>query len=644
MLLILLAYLGGALTILSPCILPVLPFVFSTAGQSFRRGALPLLAGMVLMFGLVASLAVVGGGWVVAANQYGRWLAMAVMAIFALALLWPGLADHLARPFVSAGNRITQLAQAKGEGSARMSFLLGIATGLLWAPCAGPILGLVLTGAALNGPSLQTTALLLAYAAGAATSLALALLVGGKVFSAMKQSLGMGEWLRRGTGALMLAGVGAIALGLDTGLLAQISAGSTGQLEQTLLDRLEAGPPARRAMMAAGEKGASMAHTTGAGSETPRQADAENAMAPMSPQGPAMMAAVGGAGAMAPEAGAAMSADAGPAMAMMAAEHDSGLPIEGYLPSLDGAQEWLNSPPLSAQSLKGKVVLIDFWTYSCINCLRTLPYIKAWNEKYRKLGLVIIGVHAPEFAFERNVGNVKRAMKRLGIEYAVAIDNRFAIWKAFGNRYWPAHYFVDAQGRVRHHHFGEGNYEQSEQVIRQLLREAGAPVDAAAAQVRGQGVEAAADLEQVGTPETYVGYARAENFASGAMAKDQTRDYTVPQMLRLNHWGLAGAWKVEPERATLKSGGGRIAFRFRARDLHLVMGPGPDGQPVKFKVMVDGKAPGDLHGVDVAPDGAGSVTEQRLYQLVRAPKEAGEHLFSIEFPSSGVSAYAFTFG
>jgi thiol-disulfide isomerase/thioredoxin len=294
--------------------------------------------------------------------------------------------------------------------------------------------------------------------------------------------------------------------------------------------------------------------------------------------------------------------------------------------------------------LKGKVVLVDFWTYSCINCLRTLPYIKAWNEKYRKLGLVIIGVHSPEFAFERNVDNVKRAMKRLGIEYPVAIDNRFAIWKAFGNQYWPAHYFVDAQGRVRHHHFGEGNYEQSEQIIRQLLREAGAPVDVATAQVDAQGIEAAGNLAQVGSPETYVGYARAENFASGPVARNQTREYELPSALRLNHWGLAGAWKVEPERATLESDGGRIAFRFRARDLHLVMGPGADGVPVKFKIMVDGKAPGDLHGVDVAPDGSGSVTEQRLYQLVRAPEGAGEHLFSIEFPVSGVSAYAFTFG
>jgi cytochrome c biogenesis protein CcdA/thiol-disulfide isomerase/thioredoxin len=629
MLLILLAYLGGALTILSPCILPVLPFVFSTAGQSFRRGALPLLAGMVLMFALVASLAVVGGGWVVQANQYGRWLAMGVMAVFALALLWPGLAEHLARPFVNAGNRITQLAQLEGGGSARMSFLLGIATGLLWAPCAGPILGLVLTGAALNGPSLQTTALLLAYAAGAATSLALALLVGGKVFSVMKQSLGVGEWLRRGMGALMLAGVGAIALGLDTGLLAQVSTASTSRLEQSLLDRLDARQLAGPAMMAAGGDGTSMARIT-TGDDAP--------------QGPAMMAAVSEAGAMAPAAGAAMRADSGSAMAMMAAGHDSALPIEGYLPSLDGAQEWLNSPPLSTQSLEGKVVLVDFWTYSCINCLRTLPYIKAWNEKYRKLGLVIIGVHSPEFAFERNVDNVKRAMKRLGIEYPVAIDNRFAIWKAFGNQYWPAHYFVDAQGRVRHHHFGEGNYEQSEQIIRQLLREAGAPVDVATAQVDAQGIEAAGNLAQVGSPETYVGYARAENFASGPVARNQTREYELPSALRLNHWGLAGAWKVEPERATLESDGGRIAFRFRARDLHLVMGPGADGVPVKFKIMVDGKAPGDLHGVDVAPDGSGSVTEQRLYQLVRAPEGAGEHLFSIEFPVSGVSAYAFTFG
>lgn len=592
MLLIVLAYLGGALTIVSPCILPVLPFVFSTAGQSFRRGALPLLAGMVLMFALVASLAVVGGGWVVAANQYGRWLAMALIAVFALALLLPGFSERLARPVVNAGNRLTRVAQDGGQSSARMSFLLGIATGLLWAPCAGPILGLILTGAALNGPSLETTGLLLAYAAGAATSLALALLVGGRVFVAMKRSLGAGEWLRRALGGLMLVGVGAIALGLDTGLLAQVSTASTGRLEQALVGELGLGKP----------------------------------------DAPAMRANVG-----------MMSAgDTGPAM--MAADLGLHLPVEGDLPSLDGAQQWLNSAPLSTQSLRGKVVLIDFWTYSCINCLRTLPYLRAWDEKYRKLGLVVIGVHAPEFAFERNVDNVKRAMKRLGIEYPVAIDNRYVIWRAFGNQYWPAHYFIDAQGHVRYHHFGEGDYEKSEQVIRQLLREAGAPVDGGMVQVRGEGAEAAGDLPQVGTPETYIGYARAENFASGPVSPDQKAGYRIPATLHANQWGLAGEWTVAQERATLEHGTGHIAFRFRARDLHLVMGPGPDGTPVRFKVTVDGQAPGAAHGMDVAPDGSGSVSEQRLYQLVRAPGEVGEHLFDIEFSGPGVSAYAFTFG
>ncbi|NYT38994.1 cytochrome c biogenesis protein DipZ [Allopusillimonas soli] len=618
MLLIILAYLGGALTILSPCILPVLPFVFSTAGLSFRRGALPLLAGMVLMFSLVATLAVVGGGWVVAANQYGRWLAMALIAVFALALLLPRFADRMARPFVSAGNRLTQVAQKDGERSGRMSFLLGIATGLLWAPCAGPILGLVLTGAALNGPSLKTTVLLLAYAAGAATSLALALLVGGKVFTAMKRSLGTGEWLRRGLGGLMLAGVAAIALGLDTGLLAQVSVASTGKLEQSLVDSL--GHPAAM-------RRASSSSATNEGSAD--IAAAPDAMMRMSNQQSAMT--------MTPQSGA---------MAM-AATHDTTvlhLPVEGSLPSLDGALQWLNSPPLSVSSLRGKVVLIDFWTYSCINCLRTLPYIKAWNEKYSKQGLVIIGVHAPEFAFERDVDNVKSAMKRLGITYPVAIDNNYAIWRAFNNQYWPAHYFIDAQGRVRYHHFGEGNYEKSEQVIQQLLREAGASVDSAMAQVHGSGVEAAGNLPQVGSPETYLGYARAQQFASGPVSRDQSADYRIPKQLSLNQWGLAGAWTIGAERATLDAANGRISFRFRARDLHLVLGPGPGGKPIPFTVTVDGEAPGDAHGVDLAPDGSGTVTDQRLYQLVRMPGDAAEHLFSIEFSAPGVSAYAFTFG
>jgi len=589
--LLVLAYLGGVLTIISPCILPVLPFVFARTGQPFVKSGLPLLTGMALTFALVATLAAVGGGWVVQLNQYGRWLALVFVALFGLTLLLPQLAERLTRPLVAAGSRLSEAAGADARPRPAASFLIGVATGLLWAPCAGPILGLLLTGAALQGASIQTTLLLLAYAAGAATSLALALLLGGKVFTAMKRSIGAGEWLRRGLGAAMLAGVAAIALGLDTGVLARLSTASTGGIEQALVEKLSG--------------------------KSPRSSEA------MMAQNPAAE-------------GAKPVADKTPGT----------LPVEGNLPSLEGAVQWLNSPPLDAQALKGKVVLVDFWTYSCINCLRSLPYVKAWAEKYRDQGLVVIGVHAPEFAFERDINNVTKAMKDLGINYPVAIDNEFRIWRAFNNEYWPAHYFADAQGRIRYHHFGEGEYAESERVIQQLLREAGAAkVADGLISAKADGVQMAPDNSEVQSPETYVGYQRAEHFVpETALVPDQVAAYNPPAQLALNDWSLGGQWHVGPERATASAPASRIVYRFHARDLHLVLGPGADGKPVRFKVLIDGKAPGDDHGMDVAPDGSGTVTDQRLYQLVRQNGGVTDRTFSIEFLDPGASAYAFTFG
>ncbi|MCO8313695.1 cytochrome c biogenesis protein DipZ [Pseudomonas mandelii] len=593
--LLVLAYLGGVLTIVSPCILPVLPFVFARTGQPFMKSGLPLLGGMALTFALVASLAAVGGGWVVQVNQYGRWLALLFVALFGLTLLLPRLAERLTRPLVAAGGRLSEAAAADTRPRPGASLLIGVATGLLWAPCAGPILGLLLTGAALQGANVATTLLLLAYAAGAATSLAAALLLGGKVFAAMKRSIGAGEWLRRGLGGAMLAGVVAIALGLDTGILARVSTASTGDIEQALVNRLAGRLPT--------DSGAMM-------SQIPRDGNQPT-------------------GSM-----------------KMTARIPGELPIEGNLPSLDGAVQWLNSPPLTAQALKGKVVLVDFWTYSCINCLRTLPYVKAWAEKYRDQGLVVIGVHTPEFAFERDVGNVTKAMKDLGITYPVAIDNDYKVWRAFKNQYWPAHYFADAQGRIRYHHFGEGKYAESERVIQQLLREAGAAkVADGLINARAEGVHLAPNMNEVRSPETYVGYRRAEHFvAETDLAPDKVAAYSPPSQLALNDWSLEGQWTVGPERAVSNAPASRIVYRFHARDLHLVLGPGADGKPVRFKVLIDGKPPGDAHGVDVAPDGSGSVTEQRLYQLVRQTAGVKDRTFSIEFLDPGVSAYAFTFG
>jgi len=587
MILILLAFLGGALTIVSPCILPVLPFVFARNGRSFARTTLPLLVGMALTFAALATLAAVGGAWAVRLNSYGRALALLLLAAFGVALISRRVAEWIARPFVALGNR---LLQDEAQGGLAQSALLGVATGFLWAPCAGPILGLILTGAAINGPSTATTLLLLAYALGAVSSLALVTLAGARLARAFSRSLGATEWLRRGLGVAVLAGVAAIAFGWDTGLLTRLSYASTNRLEQSLIDTVRP--------------------QTG------------GAMPP----------------AMRPE----------PAMngAMMTSAASAGPPVEGQMPPLTGAVAWINSAPLSAEALRGRVVLVDFWTYSCINCLRTLPYLKAWYERYREHGLTIIGVHSPEFAFEKDEANVQSAVRALGVAYPVALDNEYAIWRAFNNQYWPAHYFVDAQGRIRGHHFGEGDYERSEALLRTLLTEAGyRDLPPPAAGMAGEGAERAADESNIASPETYLGFERAENFAAREpLTRDRAQHYSVPAALPRNGWGLEGTWKVSAESAAAEAAGARIVFRFHARDLHLVLGPGPDGKPVRFRVTLDGAAPGDNHGADTDAAGAGEVREQRLYQLIRQTQPVQDRTFTIEFLTPGVRAYSFTFG
>ena len=315
------------------------------------------------------------------------------------------------------------------------------------------------------------------------------------------------------------------------------------------------------------------------------------------------------------------------------------------LAALGGAAEWLNSPRLTPSSLAGKVVLVDFWTYTCINWLRTLPYVRAWTQKYRE-GLVLIGVHTPEFAFERNVDNVRRAVKQMRIEYPVAIDNDYAIWRAFNNQYWPALYFIDARGRVRQHHFGEGEYEQSEKTIQQLLAEAGvAGISGGSVSVDAKGLEVAADWGNLKSPENYVGHERTENFVSpGGVERDRRRVYTAPARLALNQWALAGEWTIGKQAMVLNSPNGRIVYRFHARDLHLVMGPVAQGASVRFRVSIDGQPPGPAHGLDVDEGGNGTVVEQRLYQLIRQPKPIVDRQFQIEFLDAGVETLAFTFG
>jgi thiol-disulfide isomerase/thioredoxin len=322
------------------------------------------------------------------------------------------------------------------------------------------------------------------------------------------------------------------------------------------------------------------------------------------------------------------------------------LPVEGRLPSFDGATGWLNSSPLTPAGLRGKVVVADFWTYTCINWLRQLPYVRAWAGKYAGHGLVVIGVHTPEFGFEHNPDNVRRAVKDMRVDYPVAIDSDYEVWRAFDNHYWPALYFADAEGNIRHHHFGEGEYQQSEMVIQQLLAEAGA--DGAGRDMvspDARGIEAPADWDSLRTPETYTGYERTENFASpGGAAPDRPHVYSTPAPLRINHWALSGEWTMGREAATLNAAGGEIAYRFHARDLNLVMGPATAGTPVRFQVLLDGQPASLAHGADVDGQGHGTVTEPRLYQLIRQPGPVTERAFQITFLDPGAEAYAFTFG
>jgi hypothetical protein len=325
--------------------------------------------------------------------------------------------------------------------------------------------------------------------------------------------------------------------------------------------------------------------------------------------------------------------------------HRNELPVEGELPSFDGATAWLNSEPLTPAELRGRAALVSFGTYTCINWIRSLPYVRAWADKYAASGLAVIGVQTPEFEFEGDLGNVDRAIKEMDVRYPIVVDNDYAVWRAFDNHYWPALYFVDAQGRIRHHHFGEGEYEQSEMVLQMLLREAGTEVDQGLVHVDPDRVEAPADWASLGSPETYLGYGRAVGFASpdGAVP-DERHTYGVPAQLRRNEWALSGDWAVGLVPARLDEPGGSISYRFHARDVHLVMGP-PTGQPpVRYRVRIDGERPGQAHGVDIAETGDGTADYQRMYQLIRQQSPIFDRLFEIEILDRGLEAFVFTFG
>jgi cytochrome c biogenesis protein CcdA/thiol-disulfide isomerase/thioredoxin len=404
---LLIAFLGGILTVLSPCILPVVPFLFAGADRT-RSSILLTLGGMVLTFALVSSLAVVSSEWVIQASNTGRHVALAVMVLFALSLISARVGDWLARPFVLLGNRIDP--NSRKMSGPLASIMIGVATGLLWAPCAGPILGVILTSAMLQGANAGTSLLLVAYGAGSALSLGTLIFAGRGLVNRLKPSIPVTGWLRRGAGVAVLSGAAVIATGANDLLLANTSSDGVSSVEKGVL---EAVPKVVDYLV----------------SKVKADSTMDNA--------------------------------------------------QGAMPSLSGAVEWLNSPALSNEALKGKVVLVDFWTFDCINCKHTLPYVKDWAKKYEKDGLVVIGVHTPEYGFERIIDNVKAKVKEYGITYPVAIDNNYAIWRNFDNQYWPAHYLIDAKGQVRYTHFGEGSYDTQEKMIQQLLKEAKAGAPAA---------------------------------------------------------------------------------------------------------------------------------------------------------------------
>nr|WP_211106442.1 cytochrome c biogenesis protein CcdA [Nitrospirillum iridis] len=586
-----LAYLAGVLTIAAPCILPLLPIVIAPMvagrpGQSFRHRALPLLLGLVAAFAATASLAA-AGGWAVAANRYGRGVGLTLLALFGLATIWPALANRLTAPLVAAGGHFATRLQGGAEGGSERtvaaSLLLGLATGLVWAPCAGPVLGLILTGAALRGPGLDTTLLLFVYALGAATPLAVVMAGGTRLAATLPRGARWVDAARQVLGGAVLATALASAVGLDTRLFLGAPLLSTESVERALIRALGALP-------------SGVAHAA-----TP----------------PATQPSLTG-------------------------------PLAGVL----RAGSWINTTGLTPDDVRGRVVLVNFWTYSCINCLRTLPHIRNWAAQYRDQGLVVVGVHTPEFAFERDPANVAKAVTALGVGYPVAVDSDFRVWRAFDNQGWPAVYLIGADGRVRYQSLGEGDFDQTERAIRSALADAKAvgvpPSQAAAGPVpplTAEGTQTAPDVAHLASPETYVGYAQGQRYAGpDSLVPDAAARYRPVASLGLNRWTLAGDWMVGAEYATASRAQARLVYRFHARDLHLVLAPGADGQPVRFRVRIDGAAPGADHGTDTDADGAGTVHAARLYQLVRQGGPVADRTFEIEFLDPGARVYAFTFG
>lgn len=575
-----LAVLAGVLTVLSPCILPILPAILSTSVSS-RHPHRPFW----IVLGLGTSFALFGASFAVfkdvlgLSNEVFRDGALIVLLFFGISLLVPRVWEHIGSSISGFVQRAPWMSRLSDESGPLGIFLLGSALGLVWAPCAGPILGIILTLATIQPSFLHTFALMGGYALGASLPMLLIGYGGKKMAKRFFFFRSVGSIAPKIMGVMTIGVVVGLYFNLDTALFSRLP--STFFLSNVLEKKL---------------------------------------------------VALKATGSLAQDATPAQTASA-PVL--------STLPVLGKMPAFSGIVTWLNSPALTRHALRGKVVLVDFWTYSCINCIRTLPYIQRWYAKYKDQGLVVIGVHTPEFSFEKKIANIEGAVKQFGITYPVAIDSRYGTWNAYGNQFWPAHYLIDARGRIREVHFGEGKYRETEADIQSLLKEAGGLKTNV-----GIGSNlSSVDFSQIQSPETYLGYSRAVNFESSEhVDPDTVRNYSFPSSLNLNNWALRGKWTIKGEKILLTGGMGAIEFRFHAPKLNIVM-KGPE-KGVSAKVYLDGKplAPSS-YGADLSKSGRVNVQKAKLYNLVTLPlTDTRSHLFEIRFTEPGVSAYTFTFG
>ena len=582
----LLAFLAGGLTVLSPCILPILPALLSASASS-RNPHRPfwIVLGLCLSFALFSTIFALFKNFLGLSNEALRGTALVILTFFGITLLFPRLWEKVGSNISTFAQKLPIVSSLSGESGPMGTIVLGAALGLVWAPCAGPVLGIILTLATAQSTFLSTFILMGGYAIGASIPMLLIGYGGQRLTQKVLRFRVLGAVAPKVLGVLTLGTVLGLYFNLDTVLYAHLPDAFflSSRIEKKLVEKKR---------------------------ELPIE---ESALAD----------------------------EHAPSMVSMNQKTPSSLPVEGTMPAFKGITAWLNSTPLTRKDLRGKIVLVDFWTYSCINCIRTLPHVKEWYEKYKDQGFVVIGVHTPEFAFEKKVSNVRKALADFNITYPVAVDSNYGTWNAYANHFWPADYLVDSQGRIREVHFGEGHYRKSEEAIRSLLAEAGLLKEGVSRSVSRDSM----DYSAIESPETYLGYSRATNFDSPeGVDSDEVKDYTTPSDLPLNHWALQGVWDITGEKIRADAGSGSISFRFQAPKLNIVMKG--IGNGTSARIFLDG-SPLDSRnfGKDVSPDGTVRIHDAKLYNLVSlSPGDRKNHLFEIRFIKPKVEVYTFTFG